>query len=78
MVMIHLQRGNWWMGDHTNERSICRWRIAAWKASGASPLTDDLVGSAMVLARGISDTVGGKAKALGWNQELWREKAAGV
>jgi hypothetical protein len=27
-MMIHLQRGNWWVRDHTDEGSICRWRIA--------------------------------------------------
>ena len=49
-----------------------------WKASGASPLIEDLVGSAMVLAGGVGGVVGWKAKALGWNQEPWREKAVGV
>jgi hypothetical protein len=49
-----------------------------WKAFGASPSIDDLVGFAMVLAGGVGGIVGWKAKALGWNQELWREKAAGV
>ena len=52
--------------------------LPARKASGAYPSTDDLISSAMVLAGGVDDTVGWKAKALGWNQELWREKAAGV
>jgi hypothetical protein len=32
----------------------------------------------MVLAGGVRGVVGWKAKALGWNQELWREKAAGI
>jgi hypothetical protein len=32
----------------------------------------------MVLAGGVGNAIGWKAKALGWNQELWREKAAGV
>jgi hypothetical protein len=32
----------------------------------------------MVLAGGVDGVVGWKAKALGWNQELWREKAAGI
>jgi hypothetical protein len=32
----------------------------------------------MVLARGIDGIVGWKAKALGWNQELWREKVPGI
>ena len=27
-VMIHLQRGNWWVRDHADERSVYRWRIA--------------------------------------------------
>ena len=49
-----------------------------WKASVASPSTNDLVGSAMVLAAGIGNVVGWKAKALGWNQKLLREKAASV
>jgi hypothetical protein len=53
-------------------------QLLALKASGDSTLTDDLVRSAMVLAGGIGGAVGWKAKALGWNQELWREKAAGV
>ena len=48
------------------------------KASKDSTSTDDLVHSAMVLARGIDSVVGWKAKALGWNKELWREKAAGI
>ena len=39
---------------------------------------DDLVCSAMVLVGGVNGAVGWKAKALGSNQELWREKAAGV
>ena len=52
--------------------------LPAWKASEASTSTEDLVGSAMVLAGGISDVVGWKEKALGWNQEHWREKEAGV
>ena len=48
------------------------------KASGDSTSTDDLVRSAMVLARGVGSAVGWKAKTLGWNQELWREKATGI
>jgi hypothetical protein len=32
----------------------------------------------MVLAVGIGGAVGWKAKALGWNQELWIEKAAEI
>jgi hypothetical protein len=32
----------------------------------------------MVLAGGLDGIVGWKAKALGWNQELWREKATGI
>ena len=52
--------------------------LPALKASGDSTLIDDLVHSAMVWAGGIGGVVGWKAKALGWNQELWREKAAGV
>jgi hypothetical protein len=29
MMMIHLRRGNWWWArDHTDERSVCRRRIA--------------------------------------------------
>jgi hypothetical protein len=39
---------------------------------------DDLVHFAMVLAGSVGDAVGWKAKALGWNQELWREKVAGI
>jgi hypothetical protein len=41
-------------------------------------LTDNLVHSAMVLAGGIGSVVGWKAKALRWNQELWREKTIGI
>ena len=52
--------------------------LPTWKASGASPSIDDLVGSAMLLAGGVDGVVGWKAKALGWNQELWKEKAASV
>jgi hypothetical protein len=44
--------------------------LPEWKAFGASASTNDLVGSAMVLAGGINSTVGWKAKALGWNWEL--------
>ena len=32
----------------------------------------------MAVAGGVGGIVGWKAKALGCNQELWREKAAGV
>ena len=32
--------------------------LLAWKASGASTSTDDLVGSAMVLAGGVDGAVG--------------------
>jgi len=27
--MIHLQRGNWWVREQADERSVCRWRIAS-------------------------------------------------
>ena len=52
--------------------------LPAWKASGASPSTEYLIGSPMVLVGGIYGIVRCKMKALGWNQELWREKAIGV
>ena len=52
--------------------------MPTWKASRASPSTDDLVVSAMVLVGGIGGVVGWKEKALESNQELWRDKAAGV
>ena len=39
--------------------------LPALKASGDSTSTNDLVPSTMVLAGGISDIVGWKAKALG-------------
>jgi len=39
--------------------------LPALKASGDSTSIDDLVCSAMVLARGVNDIVGWKAKALG-------------
>ena len=68
-VMIYLQRGNWRVRDHANKRSVCR-GLPVWKASGASPSIEDLVGSAMLLAGGISGIAGWKAKALGWNREL--------
>ena len=48
------------------------------KASGDSTSIDDLVRSTMVLAGGISGAVGWKAKALGWDLELQREKVAGI
>jgi hypothetical protein len=47
-------------------------------ASRDSTSKDDLVRSAMVLAGGIGGAVWWKAKALGWNQELWRDKAVGI
>jgi hypothetical protein len=47
-------------------------------ASEDSTSTNDLIRSAMVLEEGIGGVVGWKAKALGWNQELWREKVAGI
>ena len=68
--MIHLQRGSWRVRDYADERFVCRWGLPTWKASRASPSTDNLVGSAMVLAGGVGGAVGWKAKALGWNQEL--------
>ena len=52
--------------------------LLALKASVDSTLTDDLVLSAMVLAGGVGGAVGWKAKSLGWNRELYREKAVGV
>ena len=52
--------------------------LLALKASGDSTSTDDLICFAMVLAGGVDDIVGWKAKALGWNQKLYREKAAGI
>jgi hypothetical protein len=52
--------------------------LPALKASGDSTSTDDLIRSTMVLAGGISGAVRWKAKALEWNQQLWREKAAGL
>ena len=48
------------------------------KASRDSTLIDDLVRSTMVLAGVSGGVVGWKAKALEWNQELWREKAVGI
>jgi hypothetical protein len=52
--------------------------LLALKAFGDSTSTDDLVHSTMVLAGGVDGIVGWKAKALGWNQELRREKTAGI
>jgi hypothetical protein len=63
--MIHLQRGNWRVRDHIDERSTYWWRIAGVEAYVASPSIDDLVGSTMVLAGGLNDVVGWYAKALG-------------
>ena len=48
------------------------------KASRDSTLIDDIIRSTMVLARGVGDAIGWMAKALGWIQELWREKAVGI
>ena len=67
--MIHLERGNWRVRDHTDERSIYRWRIAGLEVLRGLH-ADNLVRSAIVLVGGIGGTVGWKAKALGWNQEL--------
>jgi len=63
--MIHLQRGNWRVRDHANERSFVSGGLPMWKAFGAFPSIDDLVGSAMVLVGGIGGIVRWKAKALG-------------
>ena len=52
--------------------------MPALKASGDSTSRDDLVHSAMVLVGGVGGAVGWKAKALGRNQKLYREKAAGI
>ena len=52
--------------------------MTALKASGDSTSTNNLVRPAIVLAGGVDSIVGWKAKALGWNKELWREKAAGI
>jgi hypothetical protein len=52
--------------------------LLALKASEDSTSTDDLVRSTMVLAGGVGGIVGWKAKALGWNQELQREKTTGI
>jgi len=52
--------------------------LLALKASRDSTSIDDLIRSTVVLAGGIIGVVGWKAKALGWNQELRREKAAGI
>jgi hypothetical protein len=38
IVMIHLQRGNWWVRDHIDERSICRWRIASVEGLQGLPI----------------------------------------
>ena len=37
-VMIHLQRGNWQVRDHADERSICRWRIAGVEGLRGLPI----------------------------------------
>ena len=52
--------------------------LSMLKASEDSTSIDNLVRSTMVLVGGVGEAVGWKAKALGWNQELWREKAVGV
>ena len=44
-VMIHLRRGNWWwVRDHTNERSICRRRIASVEGIRGIPIARILRG----------------------------------
>jgi hypothetical protein len=71
-------KGELQVREQANESLSFGGGLLALKASRDSTSTGDLVRSAMVLAGGINNTVGWKAKALGWNQELWREKAAGI
>jgi len=52
--------------------------LPALKASGDSTSTNDLIRFAMVRVGDVGSVVGWKAKALEWNQELWREKTAGI
>jgi hypothetical protein len=37
-MMIHLQRGNWQVRDHADERFICRWRIAGVEGLRGLPI----------------------------------------
>ena len=37
-VMIHLQRGNWQVRNHTNERFIYRWWIASVEGLWGLPI----------------------------------------
>jgi len=59
------------LGGLRDHRLSRNWSNSAWS-------TDNLIHSAMVLAEGVSCIVRWKAKALGWNQELWIEKAAHI
>ena len=63
---------------HHTSTSAAFWITPLSQLVELSPSTDDLIHSAMVLARDIGGAVGWKTKALGWNQELWREKAVGI
>jgi hypothetical protein len=76
--MTHLRRGTSGLETRPTRDPCVGGGLSALKASRDSTSIDDLVHSAMVLAGGVGNAIGWKAKALGWNQELWREKAAGV
>ena len=39
-VMIHLQRENWRVRDHADERSVCWWRIAGVEGLRGLPIDD--------------------------------------
>ena len=69
-VMIHLQRGNWRVRGHAERGPFVGGGLPAWKASGASPSIDNLVGFTMILVGGVGGIVGWMEKALGWNREL--------
>ena len=63
--MLHLQRGNCGLESRPMRDPSIDEGLLALKAFGDSTSIDDLVYSAMVLAGGVSGTVGWKAKALG-------------
>ena len=75
--MIHLERASRLESRPMRDPSIGR-GLLALKAFGDSTSIDDLIRSTMVWVGDIDSIVGWKAKTLGWNQELWREKAVGI
>ena len=68
--MIHLERGTSGLESTLTIDPSVGGGLPAWKASGASPSINYLIGFAMVLAGGVDSIVWWKSKALGWNREL--------